>query len=312
MEKTPILRGVGMSYNLSQLRVLWEIASDGIVFNNIIAHSETSIGDYQPVNIKTDITEQKWRSSIPNNAFIIFDVGQTFDPVNRPGKAIVVDTAALIDTNLTTNATIKLHAYGDQSSSPVASTYVGARSEYLDMFKARTAKTYTFTRKDDPYESNVLFVSPTEIIQSYRHWCLEINDSRNPDGYVEVGRFVAGQASILTQLENFTDEVTYTEENYKDELKINGFSSISNNRTLKKRMTIRFKSLDMNGDNFRILRRMFRYIRDTKKALVLPDPSDLYRFNLFAKLENMPKMTVNYVDKDTVYVSFDLEWNEGK
>jgi hypothetical protein len=141
---------------------------------------------------------------------------------------------------------------------------------------------------------------------------LQISDSRNKDGYVEIGRFVGGSASILTELENFTDDVAYSEENFKDELKINGFSSISNNRALKKTMTMKFNNLDMNGDNYKILRKIFRYIRDTKKALVLPDPSDLYRFNLFAKLEKMPKLNVKYIDKETVYVTFDVEWNEGK
>jgi hypothetical protein len=164
----------------------------------------------------------------------------------------------------------------------------------------------------DPFETNFLWCASSQPISAYRHIGVKITDLTNPDGYIEIGRFVCGASSILTELENYTSNVKYSEVNYKDELEINGFSTIANNRALKKKITLSFDNLNMNADNYKILRKMMRYIRDTKKALVLPDPTDLYRFNLFAKLEKLPDLNVSYVDANNVYVSFDLEFNEGK
>jgi hypothetical protein len=164
----------------------------------------------------------------------------------------------------------------------------------------------------DPFEDNVIWVSPTEVIQKRRNWCVEINDPTNPDGYIEIGRFVAGQASILTELENITHSLSYTEESFKDEMQINGFSSISNNRALKKKLTVSFENINLNAANWAILRRYMRYARDTKKALILPDPTEVYRFNLYAKLKKMPEQKVTYIDNQTVYGSFNLEWDEGR
>jgi hypothetical protein len=301
-----------MSYNLTQLRILWEIASDGIVFNNYIGHSSLASGDFGPTNIKTDIIEQKWKTTEINDAFIIFDAGMTFDPVTTPSKGIVMDTIALLGTNLTTNAKVYVYGYGEAWEPPISASYVGADQTLLAKFQQQSRITIELKRSDDPYEPNVLWVSPTEEIRKFRHWCLHIQDAQNADGFIEVGRFAGGSASILTELENFTGDVTYSEESFKDELKINGFSSISNNRALKKKMTLTFDNLDINGQNYLILRRLLRYARDTKKMLVLPDPSDIYRFNLFAKLGQMPKYKIKYLDKQTCYATFDVEFDEGK
>lgn len=299
-------------YNLSQLRILWEIASDGLVFNNILSHSELATGDFGPTNIKTDIIEQKWRTTDTSNAFIIFDVGMTFDQIGKPSKAITVDTIALLGTNLSTKAEVKIYAYGQAFEPGIYGSYQGSIPDALTQFYLLSEKTIVMERNDDPYEENVLWVSPTETIDKYRHWCIHISDPQNEDGYIEVGRFIAGSASILSGLENITSDVTYQEVSYKDEMKINGFSSISNNRAIKKKMTISFENIDMNGDNYKIIRRALRYIRDTKKALFIPDPTDVYRFNLFGKVSEMPKQKVRYIDEQCVYASFDVEIDEGR
>lgn len=306
-----------MSYNLTQLRILWEIASDGLVANNFIAHSLVPAGDYGITNLKTDIVEQKWRGfsgsisqPIPT-AFFIVDTGMTFDPILSPSKAIFVDTMALLNTNLTQYATIQVWAYGTASSSAIRDGYQG-QVDLWSEFTTRAELLYNGTMPSDPYEKNWIWIRSSQPTKAYRHWGIMINDPNNPDPYVEVGRFVAGQSTILTELENYTSNVKYSENNFKDEAQITGFSWISNNRALKKKITLEFDNLNMNGDNYKMLRKMIRYIRDTKKALVLPDPTDVYRFNLYAKLEKMPEYAISYVDAQNVYASFGLEFNEGK
>lgn len=300
------------AYNLSQLRVLWEIASDGLVYNHFIAHGNTIGGDYDIMNIKSDIVEQKWRCSTDEPVFFIFDAGMTFDGITTPSRAIVVDTIALIGTNISPNAVVKISAYGDSSSRGVRDRYTGPDLSAQEQFRAQAQWAVTTKMEDDPYETNVLWCSPSEIIQPYRHWMVEILDTANPDGYVEIGRFVAGQASILTDEENFTGDLKYKEKNYKDEIATNGFSMISNNRAIKKNLTLNFDNLNMNGPNYKILRRMMRYIRDTKKSLVIADPLFPYRFSLFAKIEELPEQSISFIDKDSCYASFSINWNEGK
>lgn len=300
-----------MSYNLSQLRVLWEFASDGLVPNPFLAHSALSSGDFQITNLKSDIVEQKWRTTSTNNAFFILDCGRTDNTVTSPQRAVIFDTMALLGTNLTEKAVIKVYAYGQAYDSFGNGNEGFNQTRYADFLTV--AQYYAaYNMSNDPYEVNFLWASSTEVIQPYRYWMIEIVDPTNPDEFIEVGRFVAGQATILTELENFTSDVKYSEVNYKDEMSINGFSSISNNRALKKKLTVQFDKLNVNGENWRILRRMLRYIRDTKKALVLPDPTDVYRFNLFAKLKTMPEQKISYIQSDSIYATFDLEWDEGR
>jgi len=48
-------------YNTDHLRILWEFSSDGTQYNNVSASSNAG-QDFLPINLKSDIVEQKWRS----------------------------------------------------------------------------------------------------------------------------------------------------------------------------------------------------------------------------------------------------------
>lgn len=295
---TPGTKTVGIqvrlvAYNITQLRILWEIKSDGVTATNFTASSEVS-ADKGVVNVKSDIIEKYWQSTGDSSEWVQWDTGS--------GRVISLDTFALIAHNLTSSAVVRLKGYGDSSSSApgdwsVVDTYV------------------TFTLSDDPDEENLIWVAPTLPASSFRHWRLEIEDSTNPDGFIRIGRLAAG-SSLIFNGENCLDDITVVEENYKDEMQLNGFSRIANNRALKKRLILNFRNLDsVSQTNYRLLRRYLRYCRDTLKALIIVDPQteeSKYKFTAFAKLKQMPQQRHKYLDAESSYTSFELEYDEGR
>jgi hypothetical protein len=282
-----------IKYNIDKLRILWEIKSDGTTANNFTASSEEST-DKGVINLKSDIVEKYWQSTGDSAEWVRFDAGS--------GETISLDTFALIGHNLSGSATLTLKGYGDGSSSAPADWSVVA--------------TYaTLTVSEDPDEENLIWVSPTNPSAAYRWWRLDIADPTNADGYIRIGRLVAGTALIFSG-ENCLDQIGLVEQSFKDEMQLNGFTRISNNRALKRKLVLRFKDLNkISQSNYRGLRRYMRYCRDSLKALVIVDPStesSKYEFSAFAKLQVMPVQEHKFVDSDNSYSSFDLEFDEGR
>lgn len=282
-----------MSYNLTQLRILWEIASDGSTSaNNYTASSNAGTG-YEVVNLRSDFLERTWRSSGCTAEWFQFDAGV--------GSTIGIDTAALLGHNLTNNAVITVYGYGDAFSNAPASD--------ADWY----ALTPEFTMTVQPNYANVYYIAAVSAAKKYRYWRVLIQDAGNTAGYLEIGRFVAGEALVFDTRENMTMDVDFSQINYKDELKLNGFSSIANNRALRSRLRLGFDNLDMeSNDNYAQLQRMLTYCRDTLKALVIPDPRRPYRYTVYSKLSQMPQEKHRFIDDATSYASFDLEWDEAR
>jgi hypothetical protein len=164
-----------------------------------------------------------------------------------------------------------------------------------------------------PNYENIYYIASVSAANQYRHWRVLIQDPTKPDGYISIGRFAAGEAMVFDTRENMTMDVDYSQINYKDELKLNGFSSISNNRALRSRLRLGFDNLDMeSNDNYAQLQRMLTYCRDTLKALVIPDPRRPYRYSVYSKLSQMPQEKHRYIDDATSYATFDLEWDEAR
>lgn len=286
-------------YNTGLFRVLWRPASDGKEYQNFTSSTNASV-DKSVINLKNDIVEKYWQTAIdvpggyPSaklNQWFQFDVGA--------GLTSLIDTLALIGTNLTTSAIVKVKGYGSGSSS--------APSNWNTV-----PNLITVPMPIDPLEKNVIYIAPTQPTQAFRHYRVTISDSTNTDGYIRIGRFLAGSSLIFTT-ENCLDSVTYKKENYKDEFAINGYTSIANNRALKKSMSVTFK--DLNRLQYANYRRLMEYIadcRDTLKALVIIDPNEPYQFGVFAKLSEMPEETHNYVSNDTSSVSLTLNYNEAR
>lgn len=300
------------AYNLSQLRILWELGMDGLKYNIFGSGTSTSIpGDFSILNAKSDIVEQVYRTSSIETCYIQMDCGVPDENLIELGtKAIVVDTFALLNTNLTVKAVVKLYGYGDEATSPPSTP---------DQFLAQPSKELIFTASpsSDSSEVDFIWVSPTQRIQKYRHYLIVINDPENSDGYIQIGRILGGEATIFTTDENFKANFTYQEASYKDDVAVNGFTSVANSRSLKKRMTIDFGSINAipdkpQGLNYKNLKRYMRYCRDTLKALIIPDARIPYTFHLYAKMVEMPQEKFNFLDMDSLYVDMTVEWDEAK
>jgi len=282
------------------------------MYNNIPSHTPAISQDFGVLNVKKDTVESLYR--VPQKYFyIIFDAGAVTQSSVRRTKAISIDTFAMLNTNLTLNASIRLYGYGDaQSSLP----------SIQNLERNGTLLFYNLKRNlcgGDEYQRDLIYIEEdeTKAIQRYRYFLLKVSDSQNPSDFLEVGRVLGGQASILTNnfsdgSTTFNDNITFEETSYTDSLDLNGFSSISNERALKRKLGIEFKNINIDSQNYKILRNYWRYCRDTKKALVIPFADNPVGFHLFAKLETLPKQTINYVEKNHVYSDFSLDWDEGK
>ena len=299
-----------LSYNLSQLRILWEISSDGLIYDNIFASSPAMFGDFSVYNLKSDIVEQVWRTAETGEAFFQLDCGANGD---GPSKTVIFDTIAFLNHNLTPAAKINIWGWGASINPPPEKS----------VLKTLGTKIVTDLKPlDDVNEKNIIWVSPTEVAgMGYRHYLIQIEDPTNSDGYIQLGRFLAGAASIFTTEENFTANFTFQEASYKDEVKISGFTSISSARSLKKNMSVEFKNLNgapytatgaKRASNYSNFKRYARYCRDTLKALIIPDSRAPYLFSLYAKMSEMPKEKCNFLDTDALYIDMDVEWDEAK
>jgi hypothetical protein len=276
-------------YNTTNLRILWEFASDGRTYANISASSEAA-GDFQAVNMKSDIVEQVWKATGQTSEWFQVDCGE--------GYARLFDTIALINHNLTTSAVVRVKGYGGS----------------YDLPPSNWASVPVFATLEMPEgggEENLYWIAPSVPTESFRYYRVEIEDPTNPNP-IQIGRFVGG-AALVFQQENFSARFQYAERNFKDEQSINGFTTISNNRALKKLLKITLPSIDAIGkQNFSGLRRYTRYSRDTLKALVIPDPTMPYMYSVFAKLREVPSYDMNYLDGQTQYADIVLEFDEGR
>lgn len=278
-------------YNTDKFRILYEFASDGNTANNYTASSQASV-DKGVNNLKNDIVEKYWESTGATSEWFQLDAGAG----NQPG----FDTIGIVSHNLTNGAIVNVYGYG-QSGDAAPGTWAG-----VPVF-ANMAMPL-----DRPNEKNLIWLAPSIPLVGFRHWRVTISDPTNPLGRIRIGRFVAGRAFVLAD-ENFEQDLDFSFANYKDEMNLNGFTSIANNRALKKRLKLQFRNLEIvNKGNYKQLRTFSEYARDTLKALVIPDPQDPYTYAVFAKLESMPQDSHRGLSKDYKLASFDLAWNEAK
>ena len=300
-----------MSYNLDNLRILWEFALDGIVFNPYIYATPSYTGDYGVINIKNDIVEAIYRTNNIKTMEIQIDAGKQ-ETIYARTKSITIDTFCLLNTNLSLDAKICLFGYGD------ATTPTPTYQQIKDNGTCLFSKTKKELCNNDEYEKDLIWISPEEEIRKFRHWALYIEDLTNQEDYLQIGRMLGGQASILTTQEayggatSFLDTIDFKEVSYIDRLDLNGFTSIANERAIKKTLSFSFKDISLKSQNYKILRRYWRYVRDTKKALIIPTPNVPTAFHVYSKLDEMPSQKITYVEDDHIYVEFQLSYNEAK
>lgn len=265
-------------YNTNLLRVMSEFPSRGVTGTNWTATS-TETGDFSVNNLNTDIVEQVWRSQAGTMSAIL--ACDTQIP-----QGITVDTLALLGHNLTTSATVTVEASNSNTFSPVGFS-VG-----LNVTK-----------------ENAYYIAPTFPTQQFRYWRLVISDPTNPMGFVQIGTVVFGNTIIL-QGECFVDQVPKTKKHFVDKIPTEGFTNASNDRALRKAVTLDFKNLAYARGNYNNLQDLFDFARTSLKCLWIPDPQKVTRFTVFAKLVTMPAERHLNMGPEADFVDLTIELDE--
>jgi len=139
-----------------------------------------------------------------------------------------------------------------------------------------------------PDAINAYYIAPTLPTNQYRYWRLNISDPTNSYGYLQVGTIIFGSA-IIFQGEDIVDSIRRRSRHFSDKVETEGFSNVSNDRALKRAITLGFNSLDYNKGNFANLSSVFETARTSLKCLWIPDPQDPKRFAVFGKLVEIPE-----------------------
>ncbi len=272
-------------YNVTQLRLMCEFPSRGTAGlggNNWVA-SSTMAGDYLPKNVNTDIVEQVWRSNTGTAAFstLTCDTGIP--------QGVPIDTIAILGHNLTKSALVQVQGSNDNFATPANIVF------------NMTAET-----------ENMYYISPTfpTLAGQNRYWRFIFQDVTNPDGFIEVGTIVFGTSDIFSVADCFRNPVVNGYRHFKDELRTEGFTNVSNDRALKRYLRLSFEKLNYFKGNYRMLDDMLKFARTSLKCLVIPTPQYPSRFAVFAKLTAMPEVTHTDIDAQTGYIDIDLEWDE--
>jgi hypothetical protein len=269
-------------YNTNQLRILCEFLSRGTSGNNWTASSQAA-GDFDPVNLNTDIVEQVWRSTSTGTQILTCDAQ----------NAVLVDTLAILNHNFSRGAIITLQASNESDFSVID---INESLQYTD--------------------TNIFWISAELPIAAYRYWRIFIDDINNPDGYVQVGTIIFGTAQIF-QGECFVDDIRFGLEDFADVVRTEGFTNVSNSRSLRRKLGLDFRFLNSFKNNFEILRELFITYRTTHKCLWIPTPdaTDMEataRYAVFAKLTTLPMETHRSPSNDLDYASFDIDLDESR
>lgn len=251
--------------------------------------NSTEPGDFDVSNVNNDIVEKVWRSATGTTSGINLDCD-----TERP-QGIPIDTLALINTNLTSSATVNLIA-SNASDFSVIEEVIG-----LSLV---------------PNERNVYYVAAELPISSYKFWRISIDDSQNADNFISIGTIVFGSATTFNG-ECIVDEVEFELADYAAKVPTEGYSNVSNSRAQRKKLRVEFRQLSYGLGNFQAMRNHFRFARTTLKCLYIPTPDPeradfTARFAVFSKMVKVPTERHKVIGPDADYVSFTLELDESE
>lgn len=270
-------------YNTTNLRILCNFTSRGTSTTNWTATS-TEPGDFDVNNLDTDIVEQYYRSATG-----VLSVNLTTDTGIPQG--VFVDTVAVLGHNLTSSATVSLLGSNDPTFASVNTTI---------------AMQWT--------DENMYWLAPTFPNTSSRYWRFVVSDINNPDNFLKIGTIIFGEADIFSE-ECITDQIRFQIQDFADKIPTEGFTNVSNSRTIKKQLGIEFRSIQSRNRNFKILRSLFTTYRTTHKCLWIPTPSatDMEvtgRFAVFGKLPEIPVEAHNSKGPAEDYVDLNIDVDE--
>lgn len=266
-------------YNTKLLRILCDFPSRGVSGVNWTATS-TAPGDHGVNLLNTDIVEERWQSATGVTSVIL-----TCD--TEVVQGVPIDTAAILNHNLTSSASIIVEGSNSPVFAPVQETFVMV-----------------------PTRGNAYYIAPTFPTLQSRYWRFLINDPTNPAGHLYIGTIVFG-TTIIFQGECFTDNVVRRNKHFADKVATEGFTNVSNDRALKRSVSLEFRNIDYGRGNFKNIMSVFEFARTSLKCLWIPDPQDPTRFAVFGKLPQIPDETHRNMGPDAAdTVDFPLEVDE--
>ena len=265
-------------YNTTNLRILCDFPSRGTSGTNwSVVAGGTASGDRGINNVNTDIVEQVYRS---------LNTTITLQCDTQISQGIFNDTLAILGHNFTTSAIVTLQGSNDISFSSIP------LSETL------------FVEKENMY-----WIAEYLPLVSYRYWRLLINDSTNTDGYIEIGTIVFGP-SIIFSGECFTDQVVRRKTHFADRIRTEGYSAVSNDRALKRAVSLTFRKLNYLRANYSSLISVVDTARTSLKCLWIPTPQYASRFAVFGKLSEIPVENHQAISETADYIDMDVNVDE--
>ena len=265
-------------YNTTNLRILCDFPSRGTSGTNwTVVAGGTAAGDRGINNVNTDIVEQVYRSTATT---------VTLQCDTQITQGIFNDTLAILGHNFTTSAIVTLQGSNDVTFSSIP---------FSETLSVET--------------ENMYWISEYLPLNSYRYWRIVVSDTTNTDGYIQIGTIVFGP-SIIFNGECFTDEVTRRKTHFADRIRTEGYSAVSNDRALKRALSLRFQKLNYNRENFEKLVGVVDAARTSLKCLWIPTPQYPSRFAVFGKLAEMPVETHKAISRDADYIDMDITVDE--
>ena len=249
--------------------------------------NSTAAGDFDVSNLNTDIVEQIWRSSTGTVT------GITLDCDTEIPQGVLLDTFAMLNTNITSSATVNL---------------IGSENDDF----STVDKIIGLTILAD--EDNVYHVEESLPLDGLPYWRIAIDDPGNADGFISVGTVIFGSSEVFIG-ECFVDEVEFELKDYAAKVPTEAFSNVSNSRAQRKTLQLEFRFLAFNLGNFSLMRRHFKFARTTLKCLYIPTPDPdsavfTARYAMFSKMVRVPVERHKVISEEADYISFTLELDE--
>lgn len=270
-----------INYNTNRLRILCDIESRGDDSSNWTANSTlaSSTDSFNINNVNTDIVEQVWRS---NN----LKVGLLLDCDAGVGTNIFMNTFVMVNHNLTTSAIVTLLGDDDPAFGSPGTTI-----------------SFNMT------ENRFVYIAPDSPLSGFRYWRLTIDDNTNPNAYLQIGVIGFGAAEILNQ-NCYTDLIMQKSIDHKDTVFTEGFTNVMNERSLTEALTLNFRHIIYDSQDWNTLQRVFFSAKTTLKCFWIPDPQIPLRFLKFSKLKEIPPERHNYKGIDADYVDLNVNLDE--
>ena len=275
-------------YNTTQTRVLCDFASRGLPTSQggtggqnwtatIGGSPVTKPGDFSPNNLNTDIVEQRWESTAGSISNVNLDCDTEIP------QGVTIDTLAILDHNISPGGTITLLGSDDSNFATIDTTIPISITE-----------------------ENIYYIAPSfpTTIDQNRYWRLNINDSANIDNFLRIGTIIFGNSTILSEATCTTDKIKRTTKHFADRIRTEGFTTVSNDRALKRKIDMRFENIKFGSGDFAKLDEVFRAARTSLKCLWIPFPGTPGRFAVFGKIVQLP--TEEHNVKSTTDIDMDL------